>query len=236
LFHSNEEAVAPPTGGVTIAIDGPSGAGKGTVGRGVASTLGYQYIDTGAMYRAVAFVADRRGVSFDDELGLGEIARALPIHFAPGDPPKVIIDGEDASSAIRSEKCGVGASKVSQVQSVRQGLVVRQRSMGELGGVVMDGRDIGTVVFPDAEVKVFLTASVECRISRRIQQLENRGGHIDAEKVGRELRERDERDSTRANSPLRPAADAVVVDTSDLSIDEVTSQIVALARAALARV
>lgn len=230
--EDRKDAAARAGRQVTVAVDGPSGAGKGTVGKRVAHRLHYQYIDTGAMYRAVALAAQRQGVELTDGEGVTALAEALPIRFAPGEPPRVVLDGEDITRLIRSERCGNGASFVSQIPGVRAGLVARQRAMGARGGVVMDGRDIGTVVFPGAEVKIFLTADTDQRVARRVAQLEERGEAVDPERVRAELEERDHRDRTRATSPLRQADDAVVVDTSHMTIDEVVEQVVGLVLAA----
>lgn len=226
----NEPLPASRLRPVTVAIDGPSGAGKGTVGKVLAERLGYRFVDTGAMYRAVALAALRQGVSWEDADALGHLARRINLRVEPGYPPRLFLDGEDVSRTIRAEEIGNGASVVSQVASVREGLVALQRRWGGEGGVVMDGRDIGTVVFPFAEVKVFLTASDACRVARRLEQLRARGEDPSPALVHQELLERDRRDTTRVASPLRKAPDALEVDTSDLSITEVVDHLVEVVR------
>jgi cytidylate kinase len=206
-----------------VAVDGPSGAGKSTLGRRLARELGLLYIDTGAMYRAVALACASAGVATSDAEAVGEVARGASIHLE-GDPDSlhVFLDGRDVSEEIRGEGVGREASVVSAFTEVRRELVRRQREMGSVGsGVVLDGRDIGTVVFPDADVKFFLTAVPEERARRRLgeEQASERGASFEATLA--EINERDQRDSTRDDSPLRIADDAVVIDTTEFSIDEV---------------
>lgn len=216
-----------------VAIDGPAGAGKSTAARMLAERLGYVLIDTGALYRAVALVAKERGVDWSDGPALGEVARSLALEFgrAEGGRPPLYVDGVDRSADIRREDVSQGASRVSAFPEVRAALLDVQRRMGEAGGVVMEGRDIGTVVFPDAEVKVFLTASVEARARRRHDELVARGVQPDLSAVLREIEERDARDSGRAVAPLRQAPDAVLLDTSDLGLSDVVGRLVEIARA-----
>lgn len=219
-----------------VAIDGPAGAGKSTVSRRVAEALGYLLLDTGALYRSVAFAARRAGISWDDGAGVGRLARelaergAIRFEAAPAGPPKIFLGDEDVSLAIRTQDMGEGASKVSAHPEVRAGLLEMQRRAALPGGVVMEGRDIGTVVLPDAEAKFFLTASVEVRARRRFIELTERGAHPVLEQVLEEVRQRDERDSSRAVAPLRAAEDAVLVDSSTMTIDEVVAFIVARVR------
>jgi cytidylate kinase len=206
-----------------VAIDGPSGAGKSTLGRRLARELGLLYIDTGAMYRAVALAAEAEGVSATDAEGLARVARRAAIRLE-GDPDslRVILDGRDVSAEIRGESVGRGASVVSAVPEVRRELVRRQREMGEGGGgVVLDGRDIGTVVFPSADVKFFLTAVPEARARRRLDEERERSTGRTFEGTLADINERDRRDATRDDSPLRIADDAVVIDTTELSVEEV---------------
>ncbi len=217
-----------------IAIDGPSGAGKSTVAKAVAKRLGFSCLDTGAMYRAIAWRALEDGVALDDEDGLGRIARTCEISFGhvEGDPlPKrVFIDGVEVTDAIRTARIDKAVSPTSAAPSVRTALVDQQRRIGAGGDFVVEGRDIGTVVFPDAAVKVFLTASDEERAHRRVRQNVDRGiGSIDYEEVLADLRRRDEADSSRATSPLVAAEDAVRIDSTSHYIEEVIDEICALA-------
>lgn len=222
-----------------IAIDGPSGAGKSTVAKAVAKKLGFSCLDTGAMYRAVAWQALQNGVALDDDAALGEIARTYDIEFGhvEGDPvPKrVFIGGAEVTDAIRTAEIDKAVSPTSAAPSVRAALVDQQRRIGNAGDYVVEGRDIGTVVFPNAEVKVFLTASDEERAHRRVRQNVDRGiGSIDYDEVLVDLRRRDEHDSNRATSPLRPAEDAVHLDSTGTYIEDVIDQICALANEARA--
>jgi cytidylate kinase len=203
-----------------VAIDGPAGAGKSTLARRVAAKLGAVYIDTGAMYRAVAVAALRSNTPLDDAGRLETLARHADIRFEPG-TSRVLLDGEDVSEAIRKPEISQASSKVSAIPGVRRALVGKQREMGASGSVVMEGRDIGTVVFPNAQVKIFLDANPDVRAARRVRELEEKGPAPPAADVAREIRERDQRDSTRADSPLVRAPDAVLVDTTALSLDDV---------------
>ena len=215
-----------------IAIDGPSGAGKSTIAKAVAKKLNIDYIDTGAMYRAVALLAIRQSVAFDDEKALTEIAEKADITLRQeGEKYLVFIDGEDVSEAIRRPEVGNAASPVSANPGVRQVLVEKQQAMAAKGGVVMDGRDIGTVVLPDADCKIFLTASLGVRAQRRVLELQAKGLDVDFEQVKKDVRERDERDSSRAASPLKQADDAILIDSSDMTFEEVVSRIIRLAEA-----
>lgn len=217
-----------------IAIDGPAGAGKSTVARRLAERLGYVLIDTGALYRAVALAAEERGVSWDDGPALGQLASGLDLAFGvvkEGRPP-LILDGEDRSADIRTPDISQGASKVSAHPPVREALLGVQRRMGEAGGVVLEGRDIGTVVFPDAPVKVFLTASNAARAQRRHEELVSRGVASDLAAVREEMEERDARDSSRDVAPLKPADDAVVVDSTELDLDGVVARLLEIVREA----
>jgi cytidylate kinase len=220
-----------------VAIDGPAGAGKSTVTRRVAERLGYVIVDTGALYRVVALAAQRDGTDFDDAAGASVLAErlvsegAVELKRAPDGAQQVWLRGEDVSSAIRRQDIGQGASKVSAHPGVRHALLEMQRAAGRTGGVVLEGRDIGTVVFPDAEAKFFLTASVDVRAQRRHDELAARGTPPSLGEVKTEVVERDRRDSSRPVAPLRQADDAVLVDSSALSIEQVTEHIVAAVRA-----
>jgi cytidylate kinase len=224
-----------------VAIDGPAGAGKTTVTRRVAERLGYLLVDTGALYRAVALAAERRGIAWDDGVALGALARELSLPDAirfegdAGAGQQLLLHGEDVSMAIRTQTIAQGASRVSAQAAVRDALLQLQRRAGKDGGVVLEGRDIGTIVFPDAEAKFFLTASVDIRARRRFDELLERGAPAELEEIKREVVERDQRDSTRPVAPLRQAADAILVDSSSLGIEEVVEQIVSRVRRVEAR-
>lgn len=214
-----------------VAIDGPSGAGKGTVARRVAEQLGLRHVDSGAMYRAVAWLAHRQGLSLDDQDALAEIARRAALQLEGG---RVLADGHDVTLAIRLPEIDAAAALVARVPAVRQALVARQRAMGLEHGVVMEGRDIGTVVFPEAQVKVYLDASPDERARRRARdQAEVVRG--DTARVASALEQRDRADRTRPNSPLVKAPDAVHIDTTPLSIEEVVARVIALVDAQLRR-
>ena len=204
-----------------IAIDGPSGAGKGTVARAVATALGYKHIDSGAMYRAVGWKALRDGVPLDDEAAVAAVAEA-PIDISP---TRVAIGGHDVTREIRTPEIDRAATSVARLPRVRSVLVSRLRAMGEDGEIVMEGRDIGTVVFPNADVKVYLDAAPEERARRRATDPAHTGGPVAVADVGTLLAERDRIDSTRATSPLQAAADAVRVDTTGRSIEQVVREV-----------
>lgn len=214
-----------------VAIDGPAGAGKSSVSRGAARRLGYRYVDTGAMYRVIGVLARQRGVAADDAETLAALCDETSISFVEsGDETRVLAGGRDVSREIRTADAGQWASKVSAVPAVRERLVAQQRRMAEGGRVVMEGRDIGTVVCPDAAVKVYLEASPRERALRRARELEARGEMVDVERMAREIEERDARDSGRAHSPMKPAADAVRLDTTELSLEEAIDEICKLVR------
>jgi len=219
---------------LVIAIDGPAGAGKSTIAARLAHKLGYINLESGAMYRALALKAIRSDTSFDDEPALLHLAENSRIQLQPtSNANRVLLDGLDVSSRIRERDVTEAASRVSVHPKVRQWMVARQRTLGEGGGVIMEGRDIGTKVFPDADVKIFLDAQPEVRQSRRILQ---RGAEEDREQARREaaaLLERDMRDRTRTISPLVPAEDAEIIDSSHMSVDEVVARAEQLARAKL---
>ncbi|MFH1864339.1 MAG: (d)CMP kinase [Candidatus Eisenbacteria bacterium] len=223
-----------------IAVDGPAASGKSTTAKLVADRLGFTYIDSGAMYRAAALKAVRLSVSMDDNDRLGEVAREASIELTGRGRGPILLDGEDVTDAIRDDDVSVAASLMSTVPEVRRALVAQQREIGHRESCVMEGRDIGTVVFPDADLKVFLVASIEERARRRFEQsatqreaAEAGGERDDAEQVLREIMEniaeRDRRDSTRADSPLRKAEDAVEVDTTSMTIEQQVDSVVDLA-------
>jgi len=205
-----------------LAVDGPGGAGKGTLCRVVAEHLGWHLLDSGALYRLVAAAAARSGIGLDDEAGLAGLARNLPARF---EAEKVWLGREDVSEEIRSEDCGNRASQVAALPGVRTALVGRQREFRRPPGLVADGRDMGTVIFPDAELKVFLTASAEERARRRYKQLKEKGFDVNLAGLSAEVAARDRRDAERAVAPLRPAPDAVVVDSTALDIDAVVETV-----------
>jgi len=203
-----------------LAVDGPGGAGKGTLCRRIAERLGWHLLDSGALYRLVAAAAARAGTDLEDEAGLAGLARDLPVRFSG---EKVWLGEEDVSEEIRTEACGNRASKVAALPGVRTALVGLQREFRRPPGLVADGRDMGTVIFPDAELKVFLTASAEERARRRYKQLKEKGFDVNLAGLSAEVAARDRRDAERAVAPLRPAPDAVVVDSTTLDIDAVVA-------------
>ncbi len=207
-----------------IAIDGPSGSGKSTVSRILAERLGYLYVNTGDMYRACGVLAKRWGIPFDDEEKLEQFLKGLKFSFYEG---KLIVNGEDLSNVIRSEEAGKLASDISKVPIVRKILVEIQRELGK-DGVVMEGRDIGTNVFPDTPYKFFLDASPDVRAERRAKELKSMGMDVSIEEIKRKIMERDKQDRERRINPLRPADDAVIIDTSYMTVEEVVERIEAI--------
>ena len=211
-----------------ITIDGPSGSGKGTVAGILAKRLGWNLLDSGALYRLLAFAAGNHGVALDNEALLEKLAAHLDVQFigaTDGKPARIILEGDDVTHAIRSETVAAGASKVAALPAVRDALLQRQRAFLEFPGLVADGRDMGTVVFPDAPLKVFLTASAEERARRRYLQLKAKGDDVSLSGLLDEIRARDERDTQRAIAPLKPAADAIQLDSTELSIEQVLERI-----------
>jgi CMP/dCMP kinase len=215
-----------------LTIDGPSGSGKGTVSRRVAAALDWHLLDSGALYRLVAYAGAQAGLAPDDEAGHAAIATQLDIVFSMDErgEEQIRLNGAEVSAAIRTETAGEGASRVAAMPAVRTALLERQRAFARPPGLVADGRDMGTVIFPDAELKIFLTASAEERARRRYKQLKDKGMGVSLAALSLEIAERDRRDSTRPVSPLKAAVDAVLVDSTSMTIDEVVEQVVALAR------
>lgn len=209
-----------------VAIDGPAGAGKSTVSRNLARALDFAYVDTGAMYRIIGLLAHEAGIDMTNATALAALCDATSMEFEDdGEAVRTMANRRDVSAAIRVADAGQWASKVSAVPAVRDRLVAMQRTMGAAGRVVMEGRDIGTVVFPNAPVKVFLTASAQERARRRCAELGTRGISADVQTVTREIAERDERDQSRAHSPLRPAADALVIDSTQRHIEDIVTEL-----------
>lgn len=206
-----------------ITIDGPTASGKGTIAARVAASLGFHLLDSGALYRLTALAAMQQGVDFDDESVLARVARALEVQFT--DEPRISLRGVDVTDALRAEAVGNAASRIAVLHDVRAALVQRQRDFWQLPGLVADGRDMGTVIFPEAQLKVYLTASVEARAQRRYKQLIEKGFSATMESLSADLRDRDARDMNRLEAPLRPAQDSYQLDSSDLSIDEVVTQV-----------
>jgi len=211
-----------------VAIDGPAGAGKSTIARRVAGRLGFTYIDTGAMYRAVALWGLRQSVSPDDRHRMEQLALAAEIELLPG---RIRLNGEDVTEAIRTPEVSSGASRIAVIPGVRRAMVAKQREIGERTSVVMEGRDIGTVVFPGAEVKIYLDANPDERVRRRLAEQQQKGETVSAASVAAQMKERDQRDSTRADAPLSQAPDAVYLDSTALEIDAVEEAVLRIVRA-----
>ena len=208
-----------------IAVDGPSGSGKGTICKLLAKNLGFYLLDSGALYRLTALAAEHHGVSMENERALADIAAHLDVQFLAD---KIVLEGEDVTLAIRTEAVGMNASKVASLTLVRKALEERQRAFAELPGLVADGRDMGTVIFPQAQVKVFLTASAEERADRRYKQLKSKGLDASLPDILADIQQRDDRDMNRAVAPMKPATDALEIDCTHMTIDEVEQQVMAL--------
>lgn len=211
-----------------VAIDGPAGAGKSTIAQRLAGRLGFTYIDTGAMYRAVALWALRQNIDPGDMHRIEQLALAAEIELAPG---RIRLNGEDETDAIRKPEVSIGASRVAVVPGVRRAMVAKQRGIAERTSVVMEGRDIGTVVFPNADVKIFLDADPEERVHRRLLEMRAKGDLIPESELAEQMKERDRRDTSRADSPLAQAPDAIYVDSTKLSIEEVEDKVLKIVRA-----
>jgi cytidylate kinase len=216
-----------------VTIDGPSGSGKGTVSELLAQRVGWHRLDSGALYRLVAYAGHNAGLAPEDVEGHVQIARQIKVEFdyKPGAPERVLLDGTDVAAALRAESAGAGASRVAAWPALRSALIARQREAAVAPGLIADGRDMGTVIFPDARLKIYLTASADERAQRRYKQLKEKDSGVSLAALSREIAERDRRDATRSVAPLVPAADAVVLDSTTLSAVAVTDAIVALGRA-----
>lgn len=211
-----------------ITVDGASGTGKGTVSQILAKRLGWKFLDSGALYRVLALAAQKHGVAFDNEKGLEVLAEHLDVQFIAQESqlPRIILEGEDVTEIIRTEKIGNAASIVAALPAVRAALLSRQRAFREKPGLIADGRDMGTVIFPDAELKIFLLASPEERAKRRYNQLKEKGINVTLGDLINELRERDRRDQERTVAPLKPAEDAVCINTDGLTVEQVVERII----------
>ncbi len=212
---------------IVITIDGPSGSGKGTLSQMLARHLNYHLLDSGALYRLVALAVIKKGVELSDEQAVSKVAEGLDVRFSleNGESAQILLEGENVAGAIRQEVVSMAASQIAAYPKVRAALLERQRAFAIGPGLIADGRDMGTTVFPNAQVKLFLTASPEARAERRYKQLCGKGEAVDMSELINDIRERDERDSNRSISPLKPAPDAVIIDSTAMSIDEVFAKI-----------
>jgi CMP/dCMP kinase len=215
-----------------LTVDGPSGSGKGTIGQVLAARLGWHFLDSGALYRLVGLAARRQRIDLTDTAALAKLAESLDVAFIPcaDAAPTILLAGQDVSDVLRTEESGAAASRVAALPAVRIALLHKQHALRRPPGLVADGRDMGTTVFPDALLKVFLTASADVRAERRYKQLKQKGFDVNLRRLLDEIRERDARDAAREASPLKPAADAHILDTSDLSISDVVDRIEGLLR------
>ena len=217
-----------------ITIDGPSGSGKGAITHKLAQKLGFHILDSGALYRLIGLAARKSQTSFDDEPGLARISREMVVKFVPSDDPEeplhIFLGGEEVTKSLRTDQAGQDASRVAPIAAVRAGIAELQRGFLTAPGLIADGRDMGTVVFPDADVKIYLTASAEIRANRRYKQLKDKDISVTLPGLFQSIKDRDERDMNREVAPLRPAIDAVVVDSSLISLDEVFEAVIAIVR------
>jgi cytidylate kinase len=211
-----------------VTLDGPAGAGKGTVSRAIAKTLGWHYLDSGAIYRALAVAVEDAGVDLEDVDGIVAVAERMDLSFVPGDEPAVLLDGKNISARITTETCGNITSQIAALGPVRAALLQKQREFRKPPGLVADGRDMGTVVFADAEHKIYLTASVEERARRRYKQLKEKGIDVSLSSLTKEIEERDRRDTGRREAPLKMADDAKLVDSSAMGIEAVIAHCLSL--------
>ena len=213
-----------------ICVDGPSGAGKGTLSQHLANAFSWHLLDSGALYRVVGYACRQANVPLDDETAVAQMARALNVDFQPGEKGVTVwLSDQDVTAAIRSEEGGFDASRVAALPRVRAALLLRQQELARTPGLIADGRDMGTVVFPDAPLKIFLTASAQARAERRLHQLQGMGESVSLPRLLADIQERDARDEARAVSPLVPAGDAIVIDSTTLSADEVLEAVRELA-------
>jgi len=221
-----------------IAIDGPSGSGKGTIAHRLAAALGFQILDSGALYRLVGLAARKHQVDLADEAALAQIAAHLDVVFLPTqdsqEPLQILLEGEQVTRLIRTDDAGTDASRVAKLPGVRNALIQRQRDFARLTGLIADGRDMGTVVFPNATLKIYLTASAEARAERRYKQLKDKGMGVSLHALFLSIQSRDEQDMNRSVAPLKPATDALIIDSTEMSLDEVFNRVLASAKAALA--
>lgn len=230
MNHSLSPVLSP-----VITIDGPGGSGKGTVGQRIAWRFGWEFLDSGALYRLVGLAAQKKSLDLNDTAVISDLARNLDVQFAVQEGDRgaegiTLLEDEDVTAQIRTENCAQAASIVAQIPDVRAALLERQRAFRVLPGLVADGRDMGTVVFDNAQLKIFLTASAEIRAERRFKQLKNKAGGVSLSAILAEIQERDERDTNRSVSPLIPASDAVILDTSEMSVDDVEMKVLQLAK------